>query len=396
MNLQPVSHLQARPLDWLWTGRRAFGKLAILDGDPDLGKSLITLDLCARLSTGRPLPDGSTGTGPESCLLLCAEDSAADTIRPRLEALAADLERIYIWPREETGLPRFPSQIKDLDETLKHSHARLVVIDPVMSFLDRNIAASNDQSVRRLLDALLRCAEEHRCVILLVRHLNKKAGGPALYRGSSSIAFNAACRFAWLAARDPESPDQCVLAQVRNSQAAPQPSLAYKLQSASAQSGNVAQDFQPDGAAEPASGNSPTGPPRLVWLGPSNASADDLLARRRLGRLPRALARAKEFLNAFLEDGPRTSRALWQAVDKRGLCRKTVRTAKTALDVRTEFVGHGGRLLRYWLLPHQQLPTNVRPTDQFSLDPWLKPFEDEIAGRVSTPVGEADDGRQVS
>src|SRR5262249_23856292 len=41
----PVSQLRPRPVDWLWPGRLAAGKLAILDGDPGLGKSLLTLDL---------------------------------------------------------------------------------------------------------------------------------------------------------------------------------------------------------------------------------------------------------------------------------------------------------------------------------------------------------------
>ena len=53
--LQPVSQLAARSLDWLWPGRLALGKLAMLDGNPGMGKSLLALDLCASLSTGRPL-----------------------------------------------------------------------------------------------------------------------------------------------------------------------------------------------------------------------------------------------------------------------------------------------------------------------------------------------------
>ena len=39
--LQPVSELEARALEWLWPGRLALGKLAILDGDPGMGKSLL-------------------------------------------------------------------------------------------------------------------------------------------------------------------------------------------------------------------------------------------------------------------------------------------------------------------------------------------------------------------
>jgi hypothetical protein len=50
----PVSRIAVRPVSFLWPGRLPFGKLAILDGDPGLGKSLVALDLCARLSRGAP------------------------------------------------------------------------------------------------------------------------------------------------------------------------------------------------------------------------------------------------------------------------------------------------------------------------------------------------------
>jgi hypothetical protein len=66
--LQPVSQFEPQPLEWLWHGRLAKGKLAILDGDPGMGKSLLSLDLCARLSTGRPLPEeSSAGSGSGGC-----------------------------------------------------------------------------------------------------------------------------------------------------------------------------------------------------------------------------------------------------------------------------------------------------------------------------------------
>src|SRR4051812_45980782 len=85
--VRPASALAPRVVDWLWPGRLALGKLAMLDGDPGLGKSLVTLDLCARLTPGRPFPDGSPGTRPRNVLVLNGEDGAEDTIRPRLQAL---------------------------------------------------------------------------------------------------------------------------------------------------------------------------------------------------------------------------------------------------------------------------------------------------------------------
>src|SRR5437868_10099227 len=100
-SFDPVGQLGARVVSWLWPGRMALGKLAILDGDPGLGKSLVALDLCARLSTGRPFPDGSLGSGPGTALILNGEDSAEDTIRPRLQSLGSDLDRVFVWQRDQ-------------------------------------------------------------------------------------------------------------------------------------------------------------------------------------------------------------------------------------------------------------------------------------------------------
>ena len=84
------------PLDWLWPHYLPRGKLVILDGDPEMGKSLLTIDLIARLGRGGPLPDGSTPAGHVTSVLLSAEDDPADTIRPRAEAAGADLDRLVL------------------------------------------------------------------------------------------------------------------------------------------------------------------------------------------------------------------------------------------------------------------------------------------------------------
>jgi hypothetical protein len=57
-------------VEWLWRPRIPYGKITIIEGDPDLGKSLITLDLAGRLSTGRPLPLESTGGRAANVLLV--------------------------------------------------------------------------------------------------------------------------------------------------------------------------------------------------------------------------------------------------------------------------------------------------------------------------------------
>src|SRR5438132_10782802 len=107
MPFQRLSEITPSSVSWLvpfWLPR---GKLVILDGNPGMGKSLITLDLCARITTGRPFfPDGPA-VEPANVVVLNAEDSGADIVLPRLKALGADLDRVYFFNLGEDGdLPR--------------------------------------------------------------------------------------------------------------------------------------------------------------------------------------------------------------------------------------------------------------------------------------------------
>ena len=80
----PLSAARATPVSWLWPGRIPLNKLTVLDGDPGLGKSSVLLDVVARLTTGRPMPDcdPSTALRPGNAVLLCAEDGTTTPCVP--------------------------------------------------------------------------------------------------------------------------------------------------------------------------------------------------------------------------------------------------------------------------------------------------------------------------
>jgi hypothetical protein len=333
MPITSASEAVAQPVvSWLWPDCIPLGKLAILDGDPDLGKSLLVLDLCARPSTGRPLPDGRPSAGPANVLVLSAEDSPIDTIVPRLRQLGADLQRVFVWQRQrddEEWPWRLPAQVSRPDEALGRTDARLAVIDPITAFLDDRVLCASDQSVRRALAPLMHLADKHRCSLLMHRHLNKQGCRNAVYRGLGSIAFVAACRFAMLVARDPVTPGRCVLAKVRNAVAGTQPSLGYRITAAGG------------------------GLPTVDWLGPSPFAADDLLAGT--GREHGARDRAAIFLEQFLAAGPRTARDVWEAAQKVGVSARTLQRAKKGLGITCRRYDPDGRPVSYWLLPGQEL-----------------------------------------
>jgi len=59
-----ASKVRAKTIRWLVPNVFALGQLTIIDGDPGLGKSLLMLDLAARLSTGRSWPAGAAAAEP--------------------------------------------------------------------------------------------------------------------------------------------------------------------------------------------------------------------------------------------------------------------------------------------------------------------------------------------
>ena len=54
-----LSDIVRKPINWLWPGRIAFGKLCLFYGDPGKGKSTLTICLMAIASIGGAWPDGA-------------------------------------------------------------------------------------------------------------------------------------------------------------------------------------------------------------------------------------------------------------------------------------------------------------------------------------------------
>jgi hypothetical protein len=232
-----LSHTTPERVRWLWPGRIPLGKLTVVEGDPAVGKSTLTLVLAARVTTGSGWPDGQPGTGAASVLLLSAEDGLADTIRPRLEAAGADLDRVVAWGKEwDQGDVQwhlrpvvFPTDLSGLERRIHRDRARLVVVDVLVAYLSDRIDSHKDQAVRVLLSRLAEVAERTRAAIIMLRHLNKSGTGPAIYRGGGSIGIIGAARAGYQVIRDGDDPNRRLFACVKLNLAPEPPTLAYQL-----------------------------------------------------------------------------------------------------------------------------------------------------------------------
>jgi hypothetical protein len=233
-----LSDIKSKQLHWLWEKRIPRGKLTTLDGDPGLGKSLLTLDLAARITTGRPMPDGTPGV-QGSVILIAPEDSAADTIKPRIEAAGGDPSHIRLLNFVEHRNPRTgetsPSSFTlsedfiPLIHTIYRTPPTLVIIDPLVAVLGSGISAFNEQKIRKTFSYLATLARNTRCAFLIVRHLNKGRSENALYQGGGSIGIIATVRAGLLVIQHPSDEKQRLLVSIKNNYSEKASNLTYQV-----------------------------------------------------------------------------------------------------------------------------------------------------------------------
>ncbi len=151
-----LSDVKPERIEWFWYGRLARGKVTIMDGDPGQGKSVLSVDIAARISTGSPWPDG-TPCPRGGVVLLSAEDGLADTIRPRLDAAGGEPSQVLFLDSvdrvdDDGQIHREPVMLpEDLgwaEAAIQRVKAIVVIVDPLMAFLSGRVNSHRDQDVR--------------------------------------------------------------------------------------------------------------------------------------------------------------------------------------------------------------------------------------------------------
>lgn len=313
------SDIAPEQIVWLWEGRIATGKLTLIPGDPGVGKSFLTCDIASKVSTGGKWPDGAYAP-KGSVIFLNAEDDAADTIRPRLDACGADVSKVFVIDaiRRTTDSGEVETGV-DLGADLEAIEAaivqlgdcRLIICDPITAYCG-SVDSHKNADVRGLLKPLSDMAAKHGVAIVAITHL-RKGEGSAIYRSMGSLAFVAAARSAWAVMRDPEDETKRLFLNVKNNVGTNGGGLAYRLI------------------------GSPGSIPTVVWeTTPETRTADDVMeqARSKPGPEPEAFDDATEWLQSALRGGPRLAKELldeWK--NGQGGSERTLKRAKQSLGV---------------------------------------------------------------
>jgi hypothetical protein len=335
-NIIWFSDIEPVDIQWLWPNRIPVGRITLLVGLPGKGKSLLAIDAAARVSNGTPWPDGSHCPNG-SAILITAEDNPNDTIRPRLDAAGADVSRVGLLSmvnrRDAQGKPtKTPFTLADVEELEKElsrlPDCKLVVIDPIGSFLGSNTDAHRDNEVRAVLTPVAALAEKHGVAVLVVAHRRKSFGTLADDMALGSRAFTALARAVWHVTPDPDNKARRLFLPGKN---------------------NLAPEGH--GSAFTIWGD----PPALSWEDtPVLMNADDCLAAESKATKPGPAADAREYaagwLRTALSNGARPAKELIaEACEAACISQATLRRAREQLSVEAYREKTPGPW--YWRLP---------------------------------------------
>lgn len=339
--LRQASTYAIEPINWLWPGWLARGKVHIIAGAPGTGKTSLSMALAAVITAGGRWPDGQTAEAGE-VLIWSGEDDPADTLVPRLVAAGADLARAHVIhgaldEGEERTRPFDPAgdipMLADEVGMMKTAPS-LLIIDPVVSAVAGD--SHKNGEVRRALQPLVDLAMTRKIAVIGITHFSKgTAGRDPVERVTGSLAFGALARVVMVAAkRSDEEGGGRILARGKSNIGRDDGGFLYDLE---------VIDIRP--------GVETT---CVAWGEPVTGSARELLGQAEAIEDPEdkaAWQEARDWLIDVLRDGPRKAAEVQREARAAGLTDKSLRTARERLRIRPTketFTGHGAWV---WQLP---------------------------------------------
>lgn len=299
-------------VDWVWPKWIPAGAVTVVQSDPGVGKSMVVIDLTARLSVGAPPPTGDKLPRPPVQTIYVTADDAEGNLKARLEAAGGDPARVVCVDPVARGL-KLPSRLFDLQVMTREHAARLVVIDLLEDALDDGYHLGDRKGMRHVVAELGRIARDTGAAVVVTRHLTKATGR---HRGVGSTAISGAVSVELQIDRHPDDDAVAVLTCLKMKHARRPEPLAFVIE---------------DG-------------PRINWT-PTNDIVP--VSRGTPGPPPKERLAAEHFLLRQLAYGRRRVVEVESIAVASGIKAKTLRRAREHLEVRTNRDGFEW----YWQLP---------------------------------------------
>ena len=306
----PAAEIQTQPIVWLYESYIPIGTVTILFGEGGEGKSFYSLALAAAISKGILLPGMDKPFPASAVIVQNAENPWASVIKPRLEMLGADCDKIY---RINDGGQRLTLTDERIEAAIRKHNVKLTIIDPIQSHLPSSMSMGRAESVRPMLTHLENVAARTQSAILLIGHVTK-GSGKAQHRGLGSVDIvNSVPSVLYLGRAEGLDRDVRAVANGKNNFTELGATQLFRL--------NKADGFS--------------------WLGESDITPDDILGfnAKKNKEDKSKIEEASDFLmELFAESSSIPANEAIELADEEGISKRTLLRAKEAAGIQSKRV----------------------------------------------------------
>lgn len=338
VNILCAENIKIEPINWLWNGWLAGGKLHILAGQAGTGKTTLAMSLAAIISSSGTWPDGAQ-TSVGSVLIWSGEDDPADSLIPRLLASGANLKRVFFITDmlDNDGVRNFdPSRdmLQLIENALRIPDLRLLIIDPIVSAITGD--SHKNAEVRRGLQPIVDMASKVGAAVLGITHFTKGSkGADPTERVTGSLAFGALARLVMCTAKPVEDGGSRRLVRSKSN--------------IGPDGGGFEYDLKREAVAEGIEGQA------VQWGTAIDGAAHDLLAEVETPEDGEHTERddAKEWLKEILAEDPLASKTIERMSKQAGFAWRTVQRARKKcpnIEIKRKGFGKGSKVM--WAYIH--------------------------------------------
>jgi hypothetical protein len=341
VNLIKASEIHPLQIEWLWKGWIASGKFHLLGGVAGTGKTTIALDLASTISNGGVYPDGSKAP-IGNIVIWTGEDDIRDTLTPRLIAMGANRDRIhFVGDINSSGVfeddsgafnPSLDMEVLQ-SEILKIGNVKLLIIDPIVSVLNKKTNSHVNADVRRDLTPIVKMAEEMQFAVLGITHFTKGTQGQdPIERITGSLAFGAVARIVLVASknRNREGEEIRIFARAKSNIGSDDNGFEYSLEQTEIKDGIETS--------------------KILWGNLIKGSAKDLLFDNNEESDSSAIEECMQYLTEVLSGGKIISDEIKRDCKEKGFSESTLKRAKKKLGIQSVKEGFGKDSVWYFRL----------------------------------------------
>ena len=165
VSVRQLSEFKPKKVIWEWEPYIPKGMITLMTGDPGSLKSYLALAICAYVTDGISLTSAHS-MQPGTCLYLTNENDPEYVIRPRFDGLGGNAKNFFLVEDTQRNGDAHQLTLADIDildaVLRKVPYCRVLVIDPLQSYLGSGVDAWRSNQTRPLLDQLAKLTREHK------------------------------------------------------------------------------------------------------------------------------------------------------------------------------------------------------------------------------------------